>query len=57
MAKVNEVFSMFDVDGSQAIDKNEAVKHWKSAFGKISAREFFDQVDIDNDGQITLDEF
>ena len=55
--KVNQVFGIFDVDGSQAIDKNEAVKHWKSAFGKISAREFFDQVDIDNDGEITLEEF
>ena len=50
-------WSCVDVDNSRAIDKNEAVKHWKSAFGKISAREFFDQVDIDQDGEITLEEF
>ena len=41
MAKVNEVFGIFDVDGSHAIDKNEAVEHWKSTFGRISAKEFF----------------
>ncbi len=33
------------------------MKHWKSAFGKISAREFFNTVDVNNDGVISKDEF
>ena len=57
MLKVEKVFGIFDVDGSQAIDKNEAVNHWKGAFGKISAKEFFDTVDVNNDGEISLEEF
>ena len=57
LAKVQEVFGIFDVDGSHAIDKNEAIVHWKNAFGRISAREFFNTVDADNDGQVTLEEF
>ena len=57
MAKVNEVFGIFDVDGSAQIDKQEAVNHWKSAFGRISAKEFFNQVDADNNGQIDKAEF
>ena len=57
MAKVNEVFGIFDVDGSEQIDKEEAVNHWKSAFGRISAKEFFTQVDADSNGQIDKDEF
>ena len=51
------MFGIFDVDGSHAIDKNEAVNHWKGAFGKISAKEFFDTVDVNNDGEISLEEF
>ena len=51
------MFGIFDVDGSHAIDKNEAINHWKSAFGKISARELFNTVDVNHDGQISLDEF
>ena len=57
LEKVNRVFGIFDIDGSHAIDKNEAVNHWKSAFGKISAREFFNQVDVNHDGMISLEEF
>ena len=51
------MFNIFDVDASHAIDKNEALKHWKSAFGRISANEFFNTVDANNDGEISLDEF
>lgn len=51
MAIVDEVFSIFDKDGSKTIDKDEAVKHWsKFFFGKISAIEFFNTVDYNHDG-------
>ena len=51
------MFRKFDVDGSKEIDKTEALNHWKNKFGKLSAREFFDQVDVDGDGNVTEDEF
>ena len=41
MGEVLETFKVFDVDNSKNIDKNEALKHWKSNFGKVSAKEFF----------------
>ena len=50
-------FKIFDVDNSKNIDKNEAIKHWKSNFGKLSAKEFFDQVDFNGDGEISEEEF
>merc|ERR1711874_166701 len=55
--RVEEVFHIFDVDNSQEIAKEEALKHWQSAFGKISAKEFFNTVDVNGDGVIWLDEF
>ena len=55
--QVVETFKIFDVDGSKNIDKTEAIKHWKSNYGKISAKEFFDQVDFDGNGEISEEEF
>ena len=52
-----DTFKIFDVDGSKCIDKNEAIKHWKTNFGKLSAKEFFNQVDFNGDGEISEDEF
>ena len=52
-----ETFKIFDKDDSKNIDKLEAVKHWKSNYGKISAKEYFDQVDFDGNGEISEDEF
>ena len=57
MAKVRETFKLFDIDGSKSIDPEEAVKHWKTKFGKISAKEFFAQVDVNKDGNISEEEF
>ena len=48
--EVDRTFKVFDKDGSAEIDRDEALKHWKSSFGKLSAREFFNQVDFDGDG-------
>ena len=42
----------FDKDDSKTIEKEEALNHWKQGFGKISAMEFFNTVDYNNDGQI-----
>ena len=50
MEEVDRTFQIFDKDGSAEIDRDEALKHWKSSFGKLSAREFFNQVDFDGDG-------
>jgi hypothetical protein len=35
--KIDDVFSIFDKDGSKTIEKDEAIKHWSKNFGKISA--------------------
>ena len=42
LAKVKETFAIFDKDGSKEIDKEEAVNHWNTKFGKLSAKELFD---------------
>ena len=55
---VAEVFQIFDKDGSKTIDRAEAQKHWAQVrFGKVSANEFFNTVDFNNDGQVAFDEF
>ena len=54
---MKKTFAVFDKDGSKSIDPEEAIKHWKTKFGKLSAREFFDQVDVNNDGEISEAEF
>ena len=51
--KVQEVFGIFDEDGSKVIDKKEALNHWQTAFGKLSATELFNVVDLNNDGKIS----
>lgn len=48
-------FDSFDTDQSNAIDREEAIKHWsvnKFSFGKQSAQAFFDAVDQNQDGSI-----
>jgi len=37
-----DTFKIFDEDGSKEIDREEALKHWKTNFGKLSAKNFFD---------------
>ena len=54
---VNATFAIFDKDGSKEIDKEEALNHWNTKFGKLSAKELFDQVDFDGDGNISDKEF
>ena len=55
---VKEVFKIFDKDGNKTIDRSEAQKHWSQVrFGKISANEFFNTVDFNNDGEISIKEF
>ena len=50
---VLQTFNIFDKDNSKEIDPEEALNHWKNNFGKMSAKEFFNQVDFDGDGKIT----
>ena len=47
---IDEVFKIFDKDGSKTIEREEAIKHWSKNFGKISANEFFNTVDYNHDG-------
>ena len=54
---VHKTFGCFDVDYSEAIDMDEALRHWKKGFGKISAKAFFKTVDMDGNGEIEYDEF
>ncbi len=49
---MQEAFDCFDLDHSKAIDRTEALRHWKKGFGKISANEFFKAVDLDKNGSI-----
>ena len=57
MLVVDAVFKIFDKDGSMTIDKEEALKHWTKGFGKLSAKEFFNTVDYNHDGQVQYQEF
>ena len=52
-----EVFQLMDKDNGGSIDKEEAINHWSSSFGKISAKEFFEAVDENKDGKVELSEF
>ena len=54
MKKVTETFKIFDKDGSNEIDIEEALNHWKTKFGRISAKEFFCQVDQNKNGVINF---
>ena len=55
---MQEVFTIFDKDGNKTIDRAEATKHWSQVrFGKISAIEFFNTVDFNHDGEISVNEF
>mmetsp|Transcript_54447 Transcript_54447/g.151691 ORF Transcript_54447/g.151691 Transcript_54447/m.151691 type:complete len:293 (-) Transcript_54447:166-1044(-) len=56
-AKLEEVFSKMDPDGSNVVTKEEAMQFFKGAFGKISAHAMFNEVDVDNSGAITAAEF
>ena len=52
------MFKIFDKDGNKTIDRSEAQKHWQQVrFGKISANEFFNTVDFNGDGEVSLNEF
>ena len=54
---IDEIFKEIDTDGSHSIDREEAVKYWGKNFAKINAAEFFNNVDINNDGTVEYDEW
>ena len=54
---LKDTFEAFDRDHSNEISREEALAHWKGKFGKLSAEEFFNQVDSDKNGAIDFDEF
>jgi len=55
--KLEQLFKMMDVDGSNSVTRDEARKFFKGAFGKLSAEAMFNEVDVDLSGVITSEEF
>lgn len=55
-AKLEEMFARIDVDKSNTITKEEAMKFFTS-FSKVNTKAFFDEVDDDHNGLIAKDEF
>ena len=55
-AKLEEMFARIDVDKSNTITKEEAIKFFTS-FSKVNTKAFFDEVDDDKNGLIGKDEF
>eukprot|EP00438_Fugacium_kawagutii_P017807 Skav208281 [mRNA] locus=scaffold1802:216845:236400:- [translate_table: standard] len=55
-AKLEEMFARIDVDKSNTITKEEALKFFTS-FSKVNTKAFFDEVDDDRNGLIAKEEF
>ena len=51
------MFYKFDLDKSDTIEKEEALKYWTNNFAKINAEEFFKAVDVNNDGCVQFEEW
>merc|ERR1711879_599521 len=56
-AKVQELFSRIDTDGSNEINREEALRHFKGKFGKMSVEAMFSKTDLDDSKGISFDEF
>eukprot|EP00927_Polykrikos_kofoidii_P065171 TRINITY_DN60960_c0_g1_i1.p1 TRINITY_DN60960_c0_g1~~TRINITY_DN60960_c0_g1_i1.p1 ORF type:complete len:264 (+),score=56.61 TRINITY_DN60960_c0_g1_i1:98-889(+) len=56
-AKLEELFTKMDPDGSNAVSREEAKQFFKGTFGKMSADAMFNEVDVDGSGAITAQEF
>eukprot|EP00929_Paragymnodinium_shiwhaense_P041268 TRINITY_DN21452_c0_g1_i1.p1 TRINITY_DN21452_c0_g1~~TRINITY_DN21452_c0_g1_i1.p1 ORF type:complete len:264 (+),score=68.50 TRINITY_DN21452_c0_g1_i1:110-901(+) len=56
-AKLEELFTKMDPDGSNAVSREEAREFFKGTFGKMSADAMFNEVDVDGSGAITAEEF
>jgi Ca2+-binding EF-hand superfamily protein len=56
-AKALEIFRQIDVDGSKTIDKNETIVWWNQNFAKVNTSALFETVDINNDGEISEEEW
>jgi Ca2+-binding EF-hand superfamily protein len=54
---MEEFFNAMDGDGCNAVTREKANDFFKGAFGKISSDAMFNEVDTDNSGAITADEF
>eukprot|EP00406_Dinophysis_acuminata_P079481 CAMPEP_0179253922 /NCGR_PEP_ID=MMETSP0797-20121207/22981_1 /TAXON_ID=47934 /ORGANISM="Dinophysis acuminata, Strain DAEP01" /LENGTH=274 /DNA_ID=CAMNT_0020961801 /DNA_START=255 /DNA_END=1079 /DNA_ORIENTATION=- len=55
--KLEELFRCMDTDGSNAVTKVEAQAFFKGAFSSLSADAMFNEVDVDQSGAITGEEF
>jgi len=55
--KIEDLFHVMDMDGSNAVTRKEAQAFFKGQFTSISATAMFNEVDVDKSGAITADEF
>lgn len=56
-AELEDLFSRLDLDGSNAVSRQEALDFFQGKFGQLSVDEMFSKVDCDDSGAITAPEF
>lgn len=57
MQKVSELFKLMDENGDGMITVAEATVFWKKNWAKVNAKAMFNEVDDDNNGSVTYEEW
>lgn len=56
LKKVSHMFEKMDADRNKKITRTEALNHFK-AFNKVNTNAMFNEIDLNNDSEITIDEW